>query len=177
MKKLHLSIILVLFISVVILSGCTSTPTNNAVNNQQTTTPTVSLGADFCEPQNLKLVIPDRIDCIVNLTDSSCLPKIDNNTGYPNYTWIDGTQMLFSDFHKAHLAGQNVNYLYGGFGYGKTPVSQDGTIGEKVDYEIDLAINPSDSTSDGYKVVQYRCCKSVPPWDGCTADESYNSFS
>jgi hypothetical protein len=150
-----------------------TTSTNTTQNNQaeaesQKTPAQVSLGADFCELKNLKLIIPDRIDCI--MADSGCLPKTHDDRIPDKYLWKDGTEMNFVySFAKADRAGQNINYLYSGgrLEYRKTPIQPDRTIGETVKHEIDLAISPNDKTSDGYKVTQYRCCNSY-----CT-DESY----
>lgn len=172
-------------------SSSTQNTNNNVANTQQKQESTqVSLGSDFCEFQNLRLVIPDRIDCRIcsdifskecnetvrwsGLSDGSCLPKgienpLTHNMENIDYTWKDGTDMGFTGFNKASSAGENTHYFYnnGRLMYKKTPISPDGTIGSRISYEIGLAIDPNDKTDGGYKIVQYRCCESY-----CT-DENY----
>ena len=87
------------------------------------------------------------------------------------YLWNDGTP-ISSDtygepisrlsFTKGKNAGQNANLLYQSPSYVvhvSQDIKDDGTIGEKISYRIAMVLDPDDKTGEGYKVVQYKCCK------------------
>lgn len=117
------------------------------------------ISSDFCSLQNLKTIIPDRIKCI--LEEDKCLTKTDEQQ---KTTWKDGIELkITSPFERGDQAGENVNYLYSGgrLFHSETPINSDGTISERVRYEIDLAIDSTDKTDEGYKVKQYCCCENV----------------
>jgi hypothetical protein len=160
-------IIIILFIMVFgfIFYSC-----EKITSSESSTTPTDTKSAtlneekkDFCSS-----IIPDRI----NLTSEK-------------YYWKDGTPITgmlgnplsSSNFHKGEKEGENINYLYlyePSIGYAYTafyhitqPISETGEIGEKIIWIVLPILDSNDRTDEGYKVVQYKCCKEGEcPWLG-----------
>lgn len=143
----------------------------NLVDNDSPTSTTSSSSKDFCGS-----LIPDRIDLGTFYVENDG-QYWSNRDSYgkllvnETYLWNDGT-FISSDtygepitslsFKKGSREGENANLLYQTNSYVvhvNQEVSQDGTIGEKISYRIAMVLNPDDKTEEGYKVMQYRCCK------------------
>ncbi|MDP2908407.1 MAG: hypothetical protein Q8N77_01235 [Nanoarchaeota archaeon] len=80
--------------------------------------------------------------------------------------WADGTPIgsiltNVYDFERGKKEGENINYFYNSYDlyYTNQPINPDGTIGKKITLSIDLVINPSDETKEGFKVIQAKCRK------------------
>ena len=75
------------------------------------------------------------------------------------FTWMDGTKVsdFPTDFVGGSKEGENINYKYATLDYYKKPINPDGTIGKEIRLKISLVIDPSDSTEDGYKIIEEKC--------------------
>lgn len=148
----------------------------NLADNDSSTSTTLGSSKDFCGS-----LIPDRINLgnfwVQNADGENVEQYWSNRDSYgkllvnETYRWNDGT-FISSDtygepitslsFKKGSREGENANLLYQSTSYAvhvKQEIGEDGTIGEKVSYRISMVLNPDDKTDNGYKVVQYRCCK------------------
>lgn len=123
-------------------------------------------------PDNL---IPERLQLVHPHTKGSAInPEIDNSTlmscnrnvvgqcNEPIYSnkWGDGTTINqgFVRCEKGRLQGENVNYFYcKNLYYSNTPINDDGTVGKKINYNIELVIDPKDINNEGYKVIDSKC--------------------
>lgn len=173
MKSNYISLLVILLIWIIFVSGCVSQDSSTAINNK------ISNLGDSC-----RSIIPDRIklECKDNLFSTNNPPHIQcayvnytyklNSDGFHideigtpiNYYWADGTPFGTwagnLKFWEPNKPGENVNYLYLNgmiLGYTKENIAPDGTILKSKQWNINIAINPKDKTDDGYKVVQYTC--------------------
>jgi hypothetical protein len=75
------------------------------------------------------------------------------------YTWKDGTTATsFVNCPLGKSEGQNIYYNYcKDLIYYKKIINTDGTIGKEINLKIDLVFNQKDFTSEGYKVIDYKC--------------------
>ena len=97
-------------------------------------------------------IVPDRI--LLRCGSDMCSSSVSE------YFWNDGTKMNGGDlfFWKGSREGDNVNYFYArDVYYQKTPINSDGTIGKRIEFKVELAINPEDKTDEGYKIMDYKC--------------------
>lgn len=123
-----------------------------------------------------KELVPDRIKI-----DCSDYEKCKNNQNVSgvwcsceyieteDYKWTDGTEMHKANninFRKATESGENMNYLYSWSYviYDKTPINPDRTIGKQIFYAMFLAIDPSNKTTEGYRIVSYKCTQAYSEW-------------
>jgi len=102
-------------------------------------------------------LIPERVQ-LIHPSDMGPLSSYDDFGKGPGSRWANGTLMPWLHCVKGNLKGQNVNYFYcSDIYYHYTPIDNEGTIGKREDYAIQLIINPEDLTEEGYNVVEYKC--------------------
>lgn len=176
------AIVLYVFIGLIILSnlfgqkGVSSnsninTQSNMQINSQEQTNPKteetkITTSRDFC-----RSIIPERINilCFNNTTNNEdntprtrCWADTSEATKYNS--WNDGTPITRDiEFEQGWRTGENVKYLYttNYLRYEKTPVGEDGTIGEKISYRVMLILDPNDQNAGGFKVKSYKCCQNT----------------
>jgi hypothetical protein len=157
----------------------TSEENNASISDEQESSSfmkNIVLSEDFCHS-----IILERTKLLCHTTDN------EKNTGRMTcirspemeYQWSDGAPIKGTIwFEQGWRTGENVNSLYSAnyLEYEKIPISEDGTIGEKVSYRVMWILDPTDMTEEGFKVKLYKCCKNTK-YSPCNINsESYKNW-